>query len=568
MVRRLLPIFTALAVAVMLFAAAASATEISTGKNIREDIRIPEITLPADNVPAYEKIPAIKMAPKITQQPADVTVKEGEPISFSVVAGGEDVNYRWSVEQDGETYTYFSEEYNKDTFLLTDSAVYYEHNGAVVSCYIFNNIGDTVSNSATVTVIKPDASKLPVITEQPQDMEVYPGEYCMIGIRAEGENMKYRWEIQTADETRTVEGSFGEGNVHWVCAFDPAVYEKHNGTKVTCTVSNEYGSVTSRTAVITVNYGAGGFTDIPKDAWFFEDVKKAVENGLISGVSKTEFAPYENITIAATIKLASCLHELYNSGKVTLSTGSVNWYDTYVEYAEANGIILRDEWDEAYNKIATRAEFVWIMYKAFPSYAYTDTNPVADNAIPDVSLDIGYAGPIYAFYRAGILTGSDLKGTFHPENPIQRCEVAAVLTRMVDETARKFIALPVPDLKEMKGPMCWITAGNRFVFFTELEGKAAVVHGLWESEPLVYYVYRATLEENILTLTLYYPPTHYPDSPNPEPDEARWGDIKVDISYLDVDGKVKMAVNGENEWNQYYPAGPTMEDGYKEIFGT
>lgn len=527
------------------------------------------VTSDATVITVIEKKEKPVLAEKVNfkTHPQSVTVNEGEQISFSVTAGGENLNYRWSVEADGETQTYFAEDYNKNTFVLTESAVYSEHNGALVSCYIFNSYGDAVSEKATVTVAKPEAGKLPVIIEQPEDMALYPGEYCMMSLRAEGENINYRWVIETKEETRTVEGSFGGGTVTTVCAFDPAIYQKHDGTKVTCTVSNRYGSVTSRTAVITVHKGTG-FIDTPKDVWFFEDVKKAVENGLINGVSETFFAPYDNITIAATIKLAACLHELENTGKVTLTNGTANWYDTYVEYAENNGIILRDEWDGAYNKTATRAEFVWIMYKALPSYSYTDPNPVADNAIPDVSLDIGYSGPIYVFYRAGILTGSDAKGTFYPDNPIQRCEVAAVLTRMTDKTARKFIALPVPDLGLMNGSMCWITGGNRFVFFTEIEGKAAIVHGLWESEPQKYYIYRAALAENILTLTLYYPPTSYPDNPETEPAEECWGSIKIDISGLDVDGKVKMSVDGEAEWKQYYPAGSTMEDGYNEIFNT
>lgn len=675
MVRKLLPILAVITIVTVLFASSVSAAEITTGKNIREDITLPEIQ--TGKALIDEKIPAALRAPVITQQPKGITVKEGEPITlslvaegiglkyrwgnagyykeestgsanstmvyadsdsasftiaeaadynkhnkltvfcevsnqngsvisepaiitvvkkeikpvlaekaafkthpqsvtvnegesitFSVTTGGENLNYRWSVEQNGETQTYFSEDYNKSTFTLTSGAVYDEHNGAIVSCYIFNDVADAVSDSATVTVVKQGEGKSPVITRQPQDIEVYPGEYCVMDILAQGENMSYRWVIESKEGTRVVEGSFGGGVSSSVFVFDPAIYQKHNGTKVTCTVSNEYGSVTSRTATATVNYGAGGFIDIPCDVWFFEDVKRAAESGLINGVSEIQFAPYENITIGATIKLAACLHELHNTGKVTLTNGSVNWYDTYVEYAEANGIILRDEWDEAYNKTATRAEFVWIMYKALPAYSYIDPNPVADNAIPDVPSDIGYSGPIYVFYRAGILTGSDAKGTFNPDKPIQRCEVAAVLTRMVDETARKFIALPVPDLGLMNGSMCWITGGNRFVFFTEIEGKAAIVHGLWESEPQKYYIYRAALAENILTLTLYYPPTSYPDNPEIEPVEEQWGSIMVDISGLDVDGKVKMSVDGEAEWKQYYPAGPTMEDGYNEIFNT
>ena len=47
-----------------------------------------------------------------------------------------------------------------------------------------------------------------------------------------------------------------------------------------------------------------------------------------------------------------------------------------------------------------------------------------------------YAAEIYDFYRAGILTGSNAEGTFHPESSIKRSEVAAILIRMYDESMR------------------------------------------------------------------------------------------------------------------------------------
>ena len=63
-------------------------------------------------------------------------------------------------------------------------------------------------------------------------------------------------------------------------------------------------------------------------------------------------------------------------------------------------------------------------------------NAIADNAIPDVKTGDAYADEIYDFYRAGIFTGSNAEGTFHPESSIKRSEVAAILIRMYDESMR------------------------------------------------------------------------------------------------------------------------------------
>ena len=301
------------------------------------------------------------------------------------------------------------------------------------------------------------------------------------------------------------------------------------------------------------------FKDVPQDAWYYTDVKKAVDSGLINGMSKTTFAPDENITVAAVIKLAACLHQLDNTGKVTLTSGGTSWYDSFVEYAENNFIIARDEWDEAYDKAATRSDFVWIMYKALDHSEFIEINNVADGAIPDVDPEIGIAGPIYSFYRAGILTGSDKNGTFHPQSPITRAEVAAILTRMTDKSERKFIELPAPELSPLPTPMCWITGEKQFVFFTEVEGKAAIVHGIFESEPTSEFISKVERNENLIRLTL---------NKRDEVPYVAWmiGEIQIDITNLDVDGKVKMRWTDADEWRDYYPAGPTLEHGYNEFF--
>ena len=91
------------------------------------------------------------------------------------------------------------------------------------------------------------------------------------------------------------------------------------------------------------------------------------------------------------------------------------------------------------NAPVTRGEFVHIFHGA--EEAYKAINTVADNAIPDVKATDKFAAEIYEFYRAGILTGSDAKGTFHSASTIKRSEVATILLRMFETSARKSISL-------------------------------------------------------------------------------------------------------------------------------
>lgn len=186
------------------------------------------------------------------------------------------------------------------------------------------------------------------------------------------------------------------------------------------------------------------FTDVSRSSWYYDSVRTAWEKDLIDGVTRTLYKPDDTLTVAQAIKLSAALHQmLNNNGKVTLRNGTPYWYSSYVSYAVENGIIEKmylDYTPAQMNAPAKRNEFVHIFYGAMSDYRQINT--VADNKIPDVITTDTYALEIYTFYRAGILTGSDKNGTFYPTNDIKRSEVAAILSRMYDKTARKTVSLP------------------------------------------------------------------------------------------------------------------------------
>ncbi|MCL1793064.1 MAG: chitobiase/beta-hexosaminidase C-terminal domain-containing protein [Oscillospiraceae bacterium] len=178
------------------------------------------------------------------------------------------------------------------------------------------------------------------------------------------------------------------------------------------------------------------FTDVHESDWFYDDVKFSCLSGLIDGKTDTTFAPEDSLTYAEAIKLAACMHQLYTEGKVTLVIGEPDWYQSYVDYAKKNGIIDKDDnrdWDAK----ATRAGYMEIFASALPEEAFEAINPVADGAIPDVSAAHPQAAAIYKLYRAGILQGVDTKThECNPSSNIKRSEVAAILTRMMNPSAR------------------------------------------------------------------------------------------------------------------------------------
>ena len=181
------------------------------------------------------------------------------------------------------------------------------------------------------------------------------------------------------------------------------------------------------------------FYDVDSNDWFYEPVKSAWQNDLIDGVTARYFKPERSLTVAQAVKLAAALHQKQSVGFVTLQNGGIHWYDNYVNYAVANSLIesaYQNKSAEDMNKAVTRAEFVHILSKLLNAGTINTVNN-----IPDVKSGDAYADEIFAFYRAGILTGSDRLGTFHPESSLKRSEAAAILVRLYDASQRQYITL-------------------------------------------------------------------------------------------------------------------------------
>ncbi|MBE7024393.1 MAG: S-layer homology domain-containing protein, partial [Ruminococcaceae bacterium] len=180
------------------------------------------------------------------------------------------------------------------------------------------------------------------------------------------------------------------------------------------------------------------FADVTPDSWYYEDVDNAVRLGIINGKTDTTFAPEDNLTYAEAIKLAACMYQLYKDGSVYLLSGGNPWYQIYVDYAKDHGIITENFFYKVsnINEKATRAGYMEIFANALPDEALEGINNVPDGSIPDVPMVHEGAIGIYKLYRAGILTGVDAKHNCKPEDNIKRCEVAAIITRMMNENVR------------------------------------------------------------------------------------------------------------------------------------
>ena len=180
-------------------------------------------------------------APVIATQPADVSVDEGAPAAFSVVASGSLLTYQWrrdGLDIAGATGTTYSV-----------PATSFGDDGAVFSVAVTNPTGSVTSTPATLTV----RQLPPTITAEPVAVSVPEGGSATFVVSASGSALSYQWQ---RDGVELV----GETSSSYTLA---SAALKDDGRSFRCVVSNGAGSVTSAAAGLTVTLVAPSITTPP-----------------------------------------------------------------------------------------------------------------------------------------------------------------------------------------------------------------------------------------------------------------------------------------------------------------
>ncbi|MBO6011129.1 MAG: S-layer homology domain-containing protein [Oscillospiraceae bacterium] len=172
----------------------------------------------------------------------------------------------------------------------------------------------------------------------------------------------------------------------------------------------------------------GNFDDVSESDWFFENVKKTYELGILNGCSDDEFGTEGTVTAAQAITIAARLHSIYYTGKLDFATSEAGWFAPYLEYALENGLV--DEAPADPNAELDREGFVRTLDGVFPEQELAPIADIPADSIPDVSGDDYYVNYIYTLYRAGILRGAGSL-RFEGDSPVTRAQAAAIITRFV-----------------------------------------------------------------------------------------------------------------------------------------
>ena len=179
------------------------------------------------------------------------------------------------------------------------------------------------------------------------------------------------------------------------------------------------------------------YTDVNEGSWYYTIVEDARALGLMQGRADGSFDPEGNVTLAETLALACRLNDIYNGGSGVFEQGAP-WFQVYVDAATERGIWTGDA-ETDYDAYAPRWQFASLLCVSLAEEALAAIKEV--EYLPDVPEDAPYAEAVLRLYRAGVLTGNDEYGTFLPDSPIRRSEVAAIVARMADPALRKSASL-------------------------------------------------------------------------------------------------------------------------------
>jgi len=177
------------------------------------------------------------------------------------------------------------------------------------------------------------------------------------------------------------------------------------------------------------SYTDGQFSDVHDSEWYASSVKDAYEFGLMNGNSNATFNPLGTLTVAEGITITSRIHATANGKDIPDAEGE--WYEKYVNYAIANGLMENGQFD-GYDLNIKRFEIAELFAAASGNLPVI--NDVTD--LPDVASGIDYADAVFKLYNAGVLAGNDSYGTFAPNSYLLRSEISAMAVRIADSTKR------------------------------------------------------------------------------------------------------------------------------------
>lgn len=177
------------------------------------------------------------------------------------------------------------------------------------------------------------------------------------------------------------------------------------------------------------------FTDVPANHWAQAAIQYVYDNGLMTGISDTAFAPEATTTRAMIVSMLARMENVTSAADAGFTdVATDDWYATAVNWAAANGIVNGISDDTfAPNDPITREQLA-AMLMNYAQYKGLDVSARADlSHYSDAENISSWANDVLSWAVAeGLLTGVT-DDTIAPQVHATRAQVAAILQRFLSE---------------------------------------------------------------------------------------------------------------------------------------
>ena len=208
--------------------------------------------------------------------------------------------------------------------------------------------------------------------------------------------------------------------------------------------AEQYGEPQGRITITTEPAEPGFFTDVAEGAWYYDYIVTAYENGLMTGVSETEFAPDVAVTRAM---LVAMVYQLEGSPEVEGAASELftdvaddAWYADALVWCSANGLLEGFEGETFDADTVITREDVAVMLYAYELYNGAEEVTDAELTWADAS-DVSEDAVAAVAYctESGLMNGVT-ETEFAPDGSATRAQCATVLVRLFEAASEEAAA--------------------------------------------------------------------------------------------------------------------------------
>lgn len=201
----------------------------------------------------------------------------------------------------------------------------------------------------------------------------------------------------------------------------------------------EYNAIDTQTLRLRCTVGnheevcpSKSFRDVDTSRWYHEAVDFVLNEGIMIGMSKEEFAPNGAMTRGMIVKVLGAMEKIDTAKYQKTAFTDVNmkaWYGPYVAWAEETGVVKGFE-DGTFrpNAQVTREQLVTILYRYWQAKGNTWTvDTTVFDTFQDRSAVSSYAKEAMQWATALELVNGKAEGQLLPKDGSTRAEMAKLI---------------------------------------------------------------------------------------------------------------------------------------------